>query len=268
MKHCKVTKYNIPLRGQVRKEGQEAKPLSLVFFSDLHNCISERESGEIMRQMRRLHPDLVLCGGDTVVAKPGVPTDDAVRFLCGIAREFPLYIGTGNHEYRMRIYPEDYGDAYARFHDPVAASGAVFLENTSADVECRGVPLRICGYEMPADYYSRWHDREVPDGELEKIFGRPDPGKMTILFAHHPKMIPQAFSWGADLTLCGHYHGGIIRLGGHRGVISPEFRPFPSNAYGDFQSGAKHAIITSGCGEHTVSLRVHNSREIVSLSLN
>ena len=131
----------------------------------------------------------------------------------------------------------------------------------------RKIPLKLYGYDMPAEYYSRWHDRPVPGTELEQIFGTPDPDRMNILLAHHPKMIPQSFGWGADLTLCGHFHGGIVRLAGHRGLVSPEFRPFPGNAYGDFQSGTKHAIITSGCGEHTIPVRFHNSREIVSLCL-
>ena len=65
------------------------------------------------------------------------------------------------------------------------------------------------------------------------------------------------------MTLCGHYHGGMVRFGRHHGLISPDFRLFPGNAYGLFRRGKSNVLVSSGCREHTIPLRIHNPREIV-----
>ena len=41
-----------------------------------------------------------------------------------------------------------------------------------------------------------------------------------ILLAHNPEFAETYFDYGADLTLSGHVHGGIFRIGKH-GLLSP-----------------------------------------------
>ena len=74
------------------------------------------------------------------------------------------------------------------------------------------------------------------------------------------------FQWGADVTLCGHYHGGVLRFGEHRGLVSPDFRLLP-RAHGLFRKNGKSVIIGAGLGEHTIPVRIHNPRELVILEL-
>ncbi len=268
MKHCRLVKYQLPLPDYTcTKELSDTRVLHISYFTDLHSCCSDREKSEFMRILKHSAPDIVLCGGDSIVAIPGKSVLPAVRFLESIASEYPLYIGTGNHEYRARLYPETYGTMYEEYRKALDDVNCQLLENTDCRISLKGIPVRICGFDMPAHYYSRFHNHAVPVRELQQVFGDCDDTFFTILLAHHPKMMHPAFTWGADLTLCGHYHGGIMRFGDHRGLISPDLRPFPGNAYGHFQSGKKHAIISSGCGEHSIPVRIGNPREIVSLNI-
>lgn len=46
----------------------------------------------------------------------------------------------------------------------------------------------------------------------------------TVLLAHNPLAAAAYRDWDADLTLCGHVHGGIVRLPGIGGLLSPERR--------------------------------------------
>ena len=242
--------------------------VTLAYFTDLHNCCSIEETEELTRRIDSLHPDLVLCGGDSIVASPGKEVGEAVRFLQSIALRYPLIIGTGNHEYRSRIYPETYGNMYEQYRDPLLNTANLFLlENTHRLFYAKGVPLRIYGFELPRFYYKRFRRHPVPVQEISRIFGRPDSREVSILLSHNPASLPACLEWGADLSLFGHYHGGVLRFGKHSGLVSPDFRPFPSNVYGHFQIGGKHGIISSGCGEHTIPVRIHNPREVVGIRL-
>ncbi len=270
MKHCRLVKYQLHLPDHIsvsddRSVANHTETLHISFFTDLHSCCSESEREEFLRILNRSGPDIVLCGGDSIVAVPGHPVLPAAQLLGEIARKYPLFTGTGNHEYRARLYPETYGHMYAEYRHALENTKCCLLENADIRLTIKGVPIRICGFDMQAEYYSRFRKREVPVQELREIFGEPDPFCFNILLAHHPKMIKPAFSWGADLVLSGHYHGGIMRISEHRGLISPDLRLLPRNAYGHFQSSGKHAIISSGCGEHSIPVRICNPREIVSL---
>lgn len=245
------------------------RSFTLAFFSDLHNCCGTYETEELESRLAALEPSLVLCGGDSIVARPQESAERSVRFLQRIASRFPLVIGTGNHEYRARLYPETYGNMYSSYREPLSQTENIFLlENEQCLFMPAGVPVRIYGFELPREYYRRLRRSPVPPvSEISRVFGSCGTDSVTVLLSHNPSSIPACLEWGADLTLSGHFHGGIMRFGEHRGLISPEFRLFPNDVYGHFEFRGKHAIISSGCGEHTLPLRIRNPREIVGIHI-
>ena len=242
--------------------------LTLAFFTDLHNCCGTAEADELEKRLLALKPDLVLCGGDSIIAIPGKPISETVRFLQRIAEQYPLVIGTGNHEYRTRLYPETYGPMYKLYSESLTQSPNItLLENAEKQFVINGIPVRIYGFDLPRQYYRRFTRTAVPAEEISRVFGSPDPNSVTVLLSHNPSSLPACLEWGADLSLFGHNHGGIFRLGEHSGLISPGFRLFPGDVYGHFQIRGKHGIISSGCGEHTIPVRIHNPREIVGIHI-
>ena len=54
-----------------------------------------------------------------------------------------------------------------------------------------------------------------------------DTEKYNILLTHNPNFIDAYTKWGADLTLSGHIHGGMIRLPIIGGIFSPGVTFFP-----------------------------------------
>jgi predicted MPP superfamily phosphohydrolase len=73
--------------------------------------------------------------------------------------------------------------------------------------------------------------------------------------------------WGADLVLSGHLHGGIVRIPGLVGAISPSFEIFPKYS-GDLYYEEDTAIVVSkGLGTHTINIRLFNSAEVVVIHL-
>ena len=79
---------------------------------------------------------------------------------------------------------------------------------------------------MDRTYYNRFYRGPLPVSELTDHLGKPDPARYGILLAHHPAYRSSYASYGADLTLSGHYHGGVVGLGAHRGPCDAGFPPF------------------------------------------
>ncbi len=278
-----TAKYSVPVHGCALPAGS----FRIAFLSDLHNACSEAETREILSRIAREKPDLILCGGDMIVARNRQPVNAAARFMKRLSSRMPVYLGTGNHEYRARIYPEVYGDMYEQYRALLADTKVVFLEDSYADVDVPlhgrpeeknegtaasgntsgTIPVRILGFDLPAEYYSRFRRHTLDVETMREHIGSPDPERVNILLAHNPRYMDTYMDWGADLVLCGHYHGGMVRLWGHRGLVSPDLVPFSGKCYGHFEKGESHAIVTSGCGEHTVPIRIHNPREIVSAEI-
>ena len=96
-------------------------------------------------------------------------------------------------------------------------------------------------------------DRKEAAGEKE----------LQILLAHNPYFSKVYFQWGADLTVSGHYHGGIVRLTEHVILASPYFHPFPRYGAGDYHREGRHLYVSAGMGEHSIPFRIHNPRELL-----
>lgn len=255
-------------RIELTRSGPERGTLRFAFLTDLHGAENGPDNRILLEALEQERPDALLCGGDMIVGKPGASVRTALSLMERMARRWPVYHALGNHEYRTRIYPETYPGIYAGYAAGLERMGVRLLDNASASFTVRGIPVTVWGYTMDRYYYHRWKRRKLPEKELrEALSGTPDGKGVSLLLAHNPAQMDTYFRWGADVTLCGHYHGGIVGLGRHKGLISPDFRLFP-DAHGLFERNGRYAVISAGLGEHTLPLRIGNPRELVVLELN
>ncbi|MCM1569376.1 MAG: hypothetical protein NC081_08015 [Roseburia sp.] len=98
---------------------------------------------------------------------------------------------------------------------------------------------------------------------LPGLLGQPSDGKYTILLAHKPDYFPQYAAWGANLTLAGHVHGGVVRVPfWGKGVLSPDIRLFPEYDGGIFRKGQAVMLVSRGLGYHTIPFRLFNPAEL------
>lgn len=238
-----------------------------VFLSDLHNVSFGPGNVRLLSAIEALHPDAVLLGGDMIIGKAGVPMDIGTGLIRALSAFVPVFLADGNHEQRLRLYPHVYGRMYDRFLREVQRSDAVYLVNETASLKLGRVDVSISGLSADRIYYYRKKTTHMPASAIREALGEKDPGSYQILLAHNPQYKDTYFDWGADLTLSGHYHGGIVRLGGHRGLVSPNFRLFSAYSYGHYHMEDKDMIITAGAGEHTIPLRLFNPREIVCVDV-
>ena len=110
------------------------------------------------------------------------------------------------------------------------ASGIRFLENETASADCKGLKTSISGLELPVQTYRKFRKSAVtPDAIAECLGQQPDPseGSFSILLAHNPAYMDAYLGWGADLILSGHLHGGLVRIPGLGGIMTPQGFPVP-----------------------------------------
>jgi len=241
--------------------------IRIVFISDLHNISIGHRNEILLDKIDSLSPDLVLIGGDTIVGKPGVSMDVGLDFIKEVAKRHHVYAANGNHEYRLKIYPDTYKDMYNHYLETLQRAGVTLLSNQNVCLIINETPIVIHGLELNRSNYKRFNKQELSVAELSKYLGEIEADKFHILLAHNPYYGPTYMSWGADLTLSGHYHGGIVRLPQNKALIGNDFQIFPSYAYGRHKEDGRYLIASAGLGEHTIPVRVNNPRELVVVDI-
>lgn len=259
----KVSHYKIKV---ANPENQPKQPFSVVVLADLHDGTLGEKNQELLQEIRKADPKMILSAGDLVVAKAGRPaTASAVELLGELTRRYPVYCVNGNHESRMGRNPDTYGDSYEKYIQEIRSLGVHFLNNSKRGVQINGMKITLFGYELDWKYYCHGPGPQMPVEEIREKLGDPMEGSFNLLLAHHPGYFPAYAEWGADLTLAGHYHGGMVRLPKLGGVISPGWMLFPKYDHGSYAMDGKRMIVSAGLGSHTIKLRINNPPELVVL---
>lgn len=237
------------------------KPIRAVVISDLHNKSYGKGNERLLEAIREQKPDVILLAGDLLNAIPKAKLDVPINFLTELAKDFPIYYGNGNHEHRLKLYPETYGDmsdVYAKALQELKIEPLVNVKQMIPDTN-----ILVCGAEIDRMYYKRFKQCPMEEDYMESILGKADAEQYIVLLAHNPNYFPEYAKWGADLVLSGHVHGGVARVPfWGKGVISPNFHVFPKYDGGLFQEGKSKMILSRGLGVHTIPFRVFNPGEI------
>lgn len=271
----KIVTYPISVSGLP----EDFRPFRIIHLSDLHGQVFGKNNSLLVEQIRCLTPDLIVMSGDMIDGgrrQADVCGRQAFLKLCRtLAPLCPVYYSLGNHELEM---PKNHLSAWLK---KIGRTGVTVLDNQRADVIHDGVTFPIFGLTMPLLYYKdplkKPYDRHADWTSLnmETIFGASpnfgaENGGPSILLAHNPLYFPAYRDWGADITFSGHVHGGIIRLPGFGGVLSPDMTLFPKYDGGCFSetsprssaANPKIMVVSRGLSD-TFLKRILNPMEIV-----
>lgn len=261
--HCfKRTDYTIVSEKLNIPEEEEKK---IVFLSDLHNQQYGQNNEKLVKAIRESAPDLIWIGGDMLIGKEDTDYAPALSFVKEITGICPVYYANGNHEQRMKESPDDYQYSYAEYKEALKACGVHFLENETIYFPDWNVTLR--GLEIPLSCYRRFRKGTLTIEEIEERIGQADVSAYEILLAHNPTYMETYQKWGSDLVLSGHLHGGVVRIPGILGVISPAFELFPKYSGDLYRDGDKISVVSKGLGTHTFHIRLWNPAEFIVLHL-
>jgi len=175
-------------------------PLRLLHISDLHvERITAREE-RLLRLVEELAPDVVVLTGDYLNlsyvydATAQAEARDLLSRLCDVAHG-PIYAITGSP-------PVDRSDVVPAIF---AGLPIAWLPETIEELYLNGHTIQIAGL-------SCLRERRLDAPRLRRLLGEHRTPEFTLLLYHSPDLMPEAVEAGIDLYLCGHTHGGQIRL--------------------------------------------------------
>lgn len=229
---------------------------TIVLLTDLHACQHGRGNIRLIREIERISPGFICVAGDMTV-KNASHTHRVLSFFTKLSEKYPVYYAPGNHEIRM--------PGYEMYRQRIKEMGVHYLENETYMAE-HGIA--VTGLDLPEYWYHKcWQKREFSESILTGLLGDCPGREYHILLAHNPEYFPFYASWGADLTLSGHIHGGIARLPVAGGVIAPSLRLFPRYDAGLFDQEGRKMVISRGLGLHHIKLRFFNRPEISEIHI-
>lgn len=259
-----TTEYEI----ESEKLSPEFDGMRFVYLTDLHDKEFGEKNERLLRAVRESKPDVVLVGGDSMVARSSSPSSvkRTLALLEALSAEHTVYYAFGNHELRLKER-QIHRQTYEEFLSGIRRFGVKLLDNRSISFHgCRG-SLTLTGLTMPRDTYPKFRKKPLEDDLIEQLAGTVPEKDFRILMAHTPLYREEYAAWGADVTLCGHYHGGTIYLPVIGGVMSPDYHLFPGICRGRYETDGKTMIVSGGLGTHSINIRFGNKPQMIVLKL-
>ncbi len=242
-------------------------PIRLCVVSDLH--IGHRgfatktpltyklKESEILEKIREAKPNGICLVGDLLHrfhVKHSFTR--AKNFLENLSEIAPVYFCFGNHE--LDCNHREIAELKGLERDyPVHVLEGDYLEI--------GDRTRIYGVTLPRKVYKSSKDtyQGLAPITRDMLPSAIDREKRNILLAHSPFGFSVYREWGADLTIAGHVHGGIVRLPLLGGILSPERKFFPKYTKGLYHEENSYLIVSSGIGK----IRIGNPPEVIIIDI-
>ncbi len=222
----------------------------IAFLADSHFTGSRKDfaiAEATVARLREIAPDMILAGGDVSGYSSSI---SRLWEYLALFQEFkcPKLAVPGNWEGRKSWLDKEY------WREIFGQHGFHYLENELFD----NGEIAVFGTD------------EISTGTVKAPVFPTEP-RFRIVLSHNPDTVismwrSKAEKFSADLALCGHTHGGQVRLPFAGAVASASVYGTKFD-YGLFRRGAVNMIITSGLNHLSFPWRFLCRREVVSVTV-
>ncbi|MCM1399392.1 MAG: metallophosphoesterase [Clostridium sp.] len=244
--HLVITYYDY----QSDKIGSDLNGYCIVQISDLHNATFGRDNKKLISKIKGLSPDMVVITGD-IVDSSHTDIDAAVQFVSIIAKEYPTYYVTGNHEYWL-----EETDRHTLMKG-LEQAGAIILNNEKITISAGAETFELIGLD----------DKSLGDSTLKNLTENCGDRDFILVLAHEPQYIQEYSNTKTDLLLCGHAHGGQFILPFIGAVVAPDQGFLPAYTAGEYQQNELTMFVSRGLGNSVIPIRLFNDPEIACIKL-
>ncbi len=175
-----------------------APPLRVLHLSDFHVERLTRREEKVLKWIKELRADLIVYTGDLLnysYLDDERARADCAQLLAQLYAPLGVYAVLGTP---LVDTPDVQASIYPR------APHIHLLKNEAIEIE--GYPqVQIIGLTCT-------HDPLLDAPKLDRARAAVPSEKYTLLLYHSPDLMPEASRVGIDLYVCGHTHGGQVRL--------------------------------------------------------
>jgi uncharacterized protein len=190
-------------------------PLTVLQLSDLHMTAGQRSKQEWVAGLADLGPDLVITTGDNLAGMDAVPP--TLRALDPLMELPGAFVLASNDYYAprpknpLKYFKTDHkrvhGDdlPWRDLRDGMTARGWLDLTNATGTLTVAGTRIAFAGLDDPHLRLDRYDD----------VAGPADPDadlRIGLVHSPEPRVLDRFTADGYDLLLCGHTHGGQLRV--------------------------------------------------------
>lgn len=256
-------------------ESDELSTLSdnkpIIVMSDLHNSSFGEKNEKLIKKIDDISPKYILMVGDMVNNYSETNNQNARELVDYLCKKYNVIYSDGNHEQaffgdEMGEFNEDKFNSFYSYlqSDKICdkvSNGNVFSHVVNSYIQIDNV--RFYGLRIDREFYGRFERPDMKENYLNEMLGKSNSEYYNVLLAHNPLYFDNYASWGADLVVSGHVHGGLMRLPLIGGVISPQIKLFPKYTGGLYRINKKVMVLSRGLGTHTIRFRFFNPPELV-----
>jgi len=228
------------------------KPFRVLLFSDLHGNNPRKMNLDIWKKIDEIKGvDIVVIAGDMITSS----VDELVPHLDNIerlAKRMPVFYADGNHDRR----------SYRIIKRLFTERGVHVLGNRKMSLFINGNDVDIVGLR---DYM--YLKKIAGYKQADDVMMQLTPDRFNICVAHQPQVFERYSMYLADLFLCGHTHGGQVRLPFMPVLFAPNQGILPRFGYGWYSQDGAKMFITKGIGTTHFPIRFWNRPEICVIDI-
>ncbi len=198
-------------------------PLRLLHVSDVHMTAGQRSKQEWLAGLTGLRPDIVVDTGDNLAGQDAVPP--TLRALDGLLDVPGAFVTSSNDyyapkpknplKYFKKKHKRVHGDPlpWRDMRDAFAGRGWLDLTNGRDELTVDGRRIVLAGVDDP----------HLKRDRYDSVAGPADPTadlRIGLVHAPEPRVLDRFAADGYDLVLCGHTHGGQLRVPGYGALVT------------------------------------------------
>jgi len=172
-------------------------PFKIVVISDFHIGLFTKSFflKGVVKRIKKLEFDLILIPGDFVWCLPKIK----IRKKLAALRELsaPTFAVLGNHDCGAKGEKDVSGE----LKKVLTNYGLKIIDNKIEEIKIKGQGIKIIGL---SDIETRHPDYNL----IKNLSG----ANINIILAHNPDTAYEFPSYDMDLVVCGHTHGGQVRI--------------------------------------------------------
>ena len=230
-----------------------------MLLADLHGKQWGKGQRLLLDNIQKLHPDAVLLAGD--ITEAGGAIELVIELIRGLVPVAPVFFTAGNHD----LLTFDC-DAFTR---ALESEGVFSLRDKTIPLSIQGETILLSGIDDPFQAFITGQEDAGADYE-KRLRGitLPEEAIYRVLIAHRPEYAQLYAQSGFDLALCGHTHGGQIRLPPPlNGLYSSGQGLFPMYSAGEYQINGMRMIVSRGLHQTLTRPRFFNRPEAVVIDI-